>query len=262
MHLITLTTDWGNTDWYNGRVKGELYSSIEGINVLDLNHKINKFDIPTAAFCIKNSCLNFPKGTIHIIDINTYEDLQRSFIVVKYNEQYYICTDNGLPSIVFEGKDVEITDCSNVYSDSNYYTFAVLDLFIKVSKIIIEDGNTNRIGNRMEKFTITNSLPRPIINKDSIVCQIIYIDDYGNAYLNIDDVTFKQALNERKFELRLDVDCTLHKLSTSYADKVTKGKALLTVSSANNLELAVREGNISRLLGLGIGHKIKIDIFN
>lgn len=260
MHIITLNTDWGYGDWYLGQVKGQLYSAIEDITVLDLNHSIKKFDIRTAAFVVKNSCMNFPKGTIHIIDANTYEDSTKAFIVIKYNEQYYICTDNGLPSIVFDGKEVEITDCTNVFSDSNYYTFAVTDLFVKIAKIIIEDGGLDNLGNKQDGFKTDSSLPLPIIDKNLITCEIIYIDDYGNAYLNIDDKTFKEALNGRGFELQTDVDDTIKELSASYADKATKGKSLLTISSTRNLELAVREDNISRLMGYSIGQQIKIKI--
>lgn len=260
MQIVTLTTDWGTKDWFNGQIKGILYSTIPDVNVVDLSHSIQKFDTRPAAFVIKNSCLNFPKGTIHIIDINTYEEISKSFIVVKYKEQYFICTDNGLPSMVFEDEQVEITDCSNVLSDSNYYTFAVLDLFVKITRIIVEDKGTDRIGNRLEDFMTHQSFPLPIIKEDRIICQIIYIDDYGNAYLNIDYPTFEKILAGRKFTFLADVRCEINKISKSYADATMKNKILLTVSATNHLELAVRENSISQLLGYKIGKQIVIEI--
>ena len=258
--LVTLTTDWGEKDWYNGQVKGKLYSMIDDVLVVDLNHNIPKFDLLSAAFVVKSSCMNFPPSTIHIIDVNTYEDKDKSFVCIKYNEQYYICTDNGLPSIVFEGEDIEIVDLTNVLSSSNYYTFAVLDVFAKAAQMVSQNCSMEGLGNKKECFAIDKSIPQASIFKDNIACQIIYIDDYGNAYLNIDDITFEKALNGRDFELMVDVGCTIKELSASYADKVIKGKALLTVSSMRNLELAVREDNISRLLGLKVGGKIIIKI--
>ncbi|MBO6118513.1 MAG: SAM-dependent chlorinase/fluorinase [Bacteroidales bacterium] len=260
MQIVTLTTDWGQKDWYNGQIKGLLYSTIKDVTVVDLNHNIDKFDLRSAAFVVKNSCMNFPEGTIHIIDVNTYEDKDRSFIAVKYNNQYYICTDNGLPSMVFEGNDVEITDFTSVFADSNYYTFAVLDVFAKVAQLIAQDKSAVRVGNRQEKFAIDKSIPQASIFPTSIACQVIYIDDYGNAYLNIDDVTFEKALAGRNFELRVDADCTLTRICASYQDATIIGKALLTVSSTHNLELAVREDNFSRLLGYEIGSKVIINI--
>ena len=261
MQIITLTTDWGEKDWYGGRIKGRLHSMIDDIQVVDLNHNIEKFDLRSAAFVVKNSCMDFPAGTIHIIDVNTYEDRDKSFIVVKYNEQYYICTDNGLPSIAFEGKDIEIYDCSHVLSDSNYYTFAVLDMFAKVTSIIAKEKGIETIGSKLDRFATDKSIPQAIVYHDRIVCQVVYIDDYGNVYLNINDIEFEKALNGRKFELQIDIGyATITELSSSYADKVIKGKALLTISSTHNLELAVREDNFARLLGYEIGRNVIIKI--
>ena len=260
MQLITLITDWGQKDWYNGKIKSALYSKIKDADVIDINHNINKFDLRSAAFVIKNSCLDFPEGTIHIIDVNTYEDKDKSFIVVKYNGQFFICTDNGLPSMVFEDKEVAISDLSNVLSDSNYYTFAVLDVFINVVKQLSETHSMSDMGNMLDNFSVKKYFPQASIFPDSIACQVVYIDDYGNAYLNIDDVTFTKALNGRDFELRVDTDCTITRVSSSYQDATLTGKALLTVSSTHNLELAVREDNFSRLLGYEIGTKVIINI--
>ena len=94
MQIVTLTTDWGYSDYYIGVVKGRLYSTIEDVNVVDITHNIRKYDLLAAAFVVKNACLEYPEGTIHIIDVDSYEtvkkegeDRDRSFIAVKYRGQ-------------------------------------------------------------------------------------------------------------------------------------------------------------------------------
>lgn len=258
MQIITLTTDWGLKDQYIGQVKGLLYSTIDDVNVIDITHNIKKYDISSAAFIIKNACLNFPENTIHIIDVNTYENKDRSFIVVKANKQYYICVDNGLPSLVFDGMDKEITTI-DFYSESNFYTFAVLDNFCKVAKYLSVAKTLDGIGNKMEEFITKRFFPKPAITPNAIICTIIYVDDYGNVYLNLDDKQFAQILKDRDFEIPINTDATINKISTSYQDKKAC-EALLTVSATGNLQLAVKEDNFSRLLRYNINDQITIKI--
>jgi hypothetical protein len=85
--IVTLTTDWGDRDFFAGKVKGKLYSYIPGVRVVDITHNIEPFQFMKAIFVVKNACLDFPKGTIHIIDINSSETAQMPFVVVEYKEQ-------------------------------------------------------------------------------------------------------------------------------------------------------------------------------
>lgn len=260
MQIITLTTDWGNKDYYIGLIKSQLYKNIAQVNVVDISHDIKKYDTLSAAFVVKNACLNFPKGTIHIIDVNTFESKQSSFLVVKAKEQYFICTDNGLPSLVFENIDVEIYDTSFILSDSNYYTFAVWDNFCKVAKLISENNSLDLLGLKQSEFTVKKTSSQPFFDRDIISCTVIYIDDYGNAYLNITNEEFDTIISERKFEIVLNNRYKITKISQSYQDVASRGDALLTVSVTGKMELALREGNFAKLLGYKVGSTVEIFI--
>ncbi|MBR4803585.1 MAG: SAM-dependent chlorinase/fluorinase, partial [Bacteroidales bacterium] len=91
MKLVTLTTDWGTSDFFAGMVKGRLYSLIPDVQVVDITHDIESYNLVKAAFILKNSCFNFPEGTIHIIDVDTYENKDCPYLVVECEKQYYIC---------------------------------------------------------------------------------------------------------------------------------------------------------------------------
>jgi S-adenosylmethionine hydrolase len=259
MQIITLTTDWGLKDQFIGQVKGLLYSTINNVVVVDISHNLDKYDVNSSAFIVKNACLNFPEGTIHIIDVNSYEDKNTSFLVVKAKGQYYICTDNGLPDLVFNGLEKEITTI-NMYSESNYYTFAVLDLFCKVAKYISEAKTLNGIGDKKEDFNKKSIYSHPAILGNKIICTIIHVDSYGNVYLNIKEDEFDKILKGRKFRINIKGVCVIKSKSQSYQDVRNIGDVLLTVSATNNLQLALREANFSNLLGFNMNDQISIDI--
>ena len=71
MQLITLISDWNSADYYIGAIKGKVLSNCSDIHIIDVNHQISSYNITQAAFVIKNTYQNFPKGTIHILAISS-----------------------------------------------------------------------------------------------------------------------------------------------------------------------------------------------
>lgn len=250
--IVTLTTDWGTKDFFAGMVKGRLYSMIENVRVVDIAHNIEPFHQGNASFIVKNACLGFPEGTIHIIDVNTIEDKDTSFVVVLYRGQYFICTDNGLPYSIF-GNDFEMVVQPNVYQDSNFYTFGAYHLFCKIAKLLADDTPMEDLGVRVD--SLKQSTPLNFVRRDdNLLCYIQYIDNYGNAYLNISYDQFISILGNRQFVLMVKgnkVSC----ISTSYLDDPTpehnhKTAVLLTVSSTGYLQIAMQKASAQQLLGL------------
>ena len=64
--IVTLLTDFGTKDGYTGCVKGVLKSHYPEVDIVDIAHDIDPFDIKEAAFALHNYYSYFPKGTIHI----------------------------------------------------------------------------------------------------------------------------------------------------------------------------------------------------
>ncbi|MCF0209811.1 MAG: SAM-dependent chlorinase/fluorinase [Bacteroidales bacterium] len=260
MRLITLTTDWGNQGFYGGMVKGFLYDNLSDINVVDITHDITPFYVQEAAFVVRNACLNFPKDTIHIIDVNSYESTTMEYVVVKANEQYFICTDNGLPALVFKDMDVEIYGTEYIWAEREFYTFGVWEKFCEIAKILATANTMETLGTKRLKFeTMGRSMDDWRRDGDFIVCNVVFIDSYGNVFLSITKDDFLRELDGRKFELRLEIKKSITQIQSSYQD-VSNGEPLLTVSVTNNLELALKEGDFARLLGYKVNREVRIKI--
>jgi len=71
MPIVTLISDWNEYDYYVGALKGKILSLLPEANIVDLNHRIQPFRLSQAAFVIRNSYFHFPKGTIHLICLNS-----------------------------------------------------------------------------------------------------------------------------------------------------------------------------------------------
>ena len=70
MAVITLTTDWNKSDYYVGAVKGKILSADASIQIVDISHQVQPFNVMQAAFIVRNCCFSFPSGTVHLIAVN------------------------------------------------------------------------------------------------------------------------------------------------------------------------------------------------
>lgn len=263
--IVTLTTDWGYKDFFSGMVKSRLLHDIPGVQIIDITHGIPKFDISQAVFVVKNACLSFPKGTIHIIDVNSVETSENSFLVVLYKEQYYICTDNGLPATVF-GDDYSQAVDIDVFQDSDFYNFAAYNLFCKVASLLAQDTPMEQIGTKVPALK-QSTLMGCIENANNIIAHVVYIDDYGNCYLDITYEHFLEIRQKRDFTLSLRnaIEEKTNQISNSYfdnSDQIMTGNLLLTVSATGYLQIAAKQDSAESLFGLEINASVVFSFAN
>lgn len=258
--IVTLTTDWGYQDFFGGMVKSRLLHDIPGVQIIDVTHGIAKFDLTKAVFVVKNACLSFPQGTIHIIDVNSVEALDEAFLTLCYHGQYYICTDNGLPAAVF-GTDYSEAVRLNLPQDTDFYNFAACNLFCKVAARLAAGTPLADLGDPAP--TLKSCTPMGYIETaDGITAHITYIDDYGNCYLDITLSQFETLRQGRPFTLSLRNvgDEKVDHIASSYyedRDMMISGKLILTVSATGHLEIAAKQDSAECLFGL----EIKFPVF-
>ena len=250
--IVTLTTDWGYADFFAGSVKGKLYSYIPGVQVVDITHGIPPFQIPRAAFVVKHGCLGFPPGTIHIIDVCSSQTTDHPFIVVEHNGQYFICTDNGLPASLFGATGVNAVVIDGIRQETDYYNFAASDLFCKVAALLAQGTPMDELGFRVDSLCPSTPFTTAVFG-DRIKVHVVYIDEYGNCYLNVTVDEFEQYRQGRKFEMMVR-EVRINKILTSYIEtdpqNPRRAPLMLTVSSTGHLELAIPYENAAEMFNL------------
>ena len=132
MSFITLTTDFGTKDHFVGAVKGAIYSQLPTAKIIDITHEISPFNITETAYILKNSYKSFPKGTVHIVGVDSELSERNKHIALELDEHFFVCPDNGLISMIASEiqptKIVEITIHNRVET-----SFPVLDVFVNVA---------------------------------------------------------------------------------------------------------------------------------
>ena len=63
MSSITLTSDYGTKDHFISSVKGFIYANSKSVNIVDISHEIDPFNIGQCAYIFRNSYPNFADNT-------------------------------------------------------------------------------------------------------------------------------------------------------------------------------------------------------
>ncbi len=147
-------------------------------------------------------------------------------------------------------------------------SFPVLDVFVKVACHIARGGTLEVIGKVINNIKPIKNL-HPFVNdeKNQIIGNVIYIDNYGNVVTNIKKKFFEALQKGRPYE----ISARNHKFKTIYkkysdivnfdieeAKRNDEGKGLVVFNSSDYLEIAIYKsnsetvGSASTLMGLKI----------
>ena len=198
MSIITLLSDYGSRGSKVSKAKALLLSEISTSIIVDVSHEISPFNIVEAAYITKRSYTNYPRNTIHIIDVDAQYNPEKSLIVSYFDNHYFITADNGFMSLLSKNlkpkKNIEITFNREENSSS-------IRTFVKAAAHIKRGGNINLLGNEIIDLRTFTHLNIKTHSNDTIIGHVIYVDNYGNVVSNITRDFFISFSNERKYEI-------------------------------------------------------------
>ena len=256
MALITLTSDIGRQDFLTGAVKGQLLKTNSEFRIFDISHELSPFNYPQAAYVCRNAIKNFPPETFHIVMVNLFDKKADHLLLVKHNDQYIGCADNGLITMILEELPQKIVALP-LDSSKQKNTLNFVSVLAKAFQSILDGKSFEECGNPEISIEVKNPL-RPLRGEKFIEGQIIFIDNFENVIINITKEEFEEQRRGRSFKIVFKRDEIIEKISETYAD-VHESEKLAFFNSANYLEIAVNKGNAAGLFGLE-GYKEKTNM--
>ena len=257
MAVITLTTDLGLHDYYVGALKGAILTQIPDISIVDISHSVPAFDIRHAAYMLKQAYPNFPPGTVHIVGINAEAAPDQSHLAILCDGHFFIGTDNGIFSLLFDKIPDKIYDLSNIRQETELLIFPVKDIFVKAACHIARGGTPEVLGRQQEGFKKVDTV-NPVFAENVLHGMVIYVDSYGNSVININRTFFNETIKGRGFTIEFQGE-EINQISQRY-NEVAGGGILALFNSADYLEIAQVQDNVSRLYGLTVGSPVTIRI--
>lgn len=257
MHIITLTSDWSENDFYVASIKGKLLTSCPEATVIDITHRIKPFNTAQAAFVLRNSYPNFPENTIHIIAVNSEPESGQHLLAARINNQYFLCADNGLLGLLGDPEPEVVVTLDDLMDEEpvtfvSRYHFAEAACALASGKSLVDLGTPTTAYKRQVPL-------RPTLEDNTITGSVIYIDSYQNAITNISKELFQRTASGRKFQIFVQSKhYMLTRLSRRY-NEAPPGELLALFNSAGLLEIAIRNGNAAGLLKLNTNSTIRIE---
>jgi len=252
MAIVTLTTDFGNKDHSVSVIKAALIHQISDLSIIDISHQISPYNPSETAYILKNAFRAFPKGSIHIVGVESEWTPENIHIAIEFEGHFFIGADNGILSMILENlKPTKIVEI-NIHK-SIVTSFPVLDVFVSVAAHIARNGALEVIGKPIVKIKELTNI-NPVVNSEGnqILGSVIYIDNYGNLVTNIKKTYFDEIRKTRNFTIFART-VKFKNIYKGYSEAIDfslpknkrdeDGKKLALFNSANHLELAVYKSN-------------------
>ena len=252
MSIITLTTDFGNKDFFVSSVKGAILSEVKNAMIIDVSNEIQPYNHSEAAYILKNAYKTFPKGTIHIVGVESELTPENRHIAMVFEGHYFIGSDNGIFSMIKDDLKAEKIVEINIHEKESS-SFSVLDVFVKVAAHISRMGKLEVIGKTIKSIKQMTNI-NPVVNNkaNQILGSVIYIDNYGNVVTNSNRKFFNEIRKSRdykifartvKFENIYENYSGAIDFSNPKEKREEDGKKIAIFNSANHLELGIYKSN-------------------
>ncbi len=254
MPLITFLSDFGWHDHYVAAVKAKILSKNPDIQIIDITHNIKKFDIIHASQVLKSVYQDFPAGTIHITAVNLRKQNKEAMIAILLNDQIILGSNNGMLSLMDEKTPQKII---KINEPTSYSNFPAKDVLAQSVNQLLSENEIDKLGAPLLEADFVRFIPQRFkATREIIQGHVVHVDDYGNLITNIHQKDYNILSKGKSVQVKFR-NYALSKILTYYHE-TSGGEAFALFNDQNVLEIGIKEGNASELLGLEYGSMVSI----
>jgi S-adenosylmethionine hydrolase len=252
--IITLTTDYGTNDHLVGVLKGVILKINPDVNIVDITHGVNPFDLLDGSLAIASAYSYFPPRTIHVVVVDPGVGTERRPLLVSGQNQYFIAPDNGVLSGVFEYEPnfvVRHLTSEHYFLHPVSNTFHGRDVFAPVAGWLSKNWQPASMGEEISDYK-RFAMPRPKEADGMLKGVVLKVDAFGNLLTNFraDDLP-ADALEKGQVQLQVGGQAVARLVPTFASGNA--GEAVAYVGSSGYIEVGMNKGSATRTLGVGRG---------
>jgi S-adenosylmethionine hydrolase len=189
---ISFLSDFGLEDEFVGVVKSVIRTIAPHATVVDLTHNIPPHDLRAGALALARAIQYVDSGVIlAVVDPGVGTARRAVAIEVAGGDGVFVGPDNGLlaSAVAMTGgaeRAVALTN-TEYHLPSPGSTFAGRDVFGPVAGHLAAGVPFEALGEEVDpNVLLPGLLPLNKRDGDTLVCEVLWIDRYGNAQLNVD----------------------------------------------------------------------------
>jgi S-adenosylmethionine hydrolase len=255
--IITLTSDFGQRDYYVSAMKAVILGINKDARLIDVSHDIEPQDIMAAAWITKNSAFLYPAGTIHLVIVDPGVGTKRKPVAIRIRDQIFVGPDNGLFSLIADNEDYESYELTNTsfWANSRSNTFHGRDIFAPIAAHLSKGVLLEELGTKIDEL-VSYRWALPVTDNEGVQGWVMHIDYFGNLITNITEEMLSHLT--AKDSVKIYVGNTILKsIVRTFAD-VEAGEPAALIGSSGNLEVVINSGNAGKMLGVQKGSPISV----
>ena len=257
---ITLTTDFGTRDHFVGTMKGVILGIAPHVRIVDITHEIPPYQLSEAAFSIAQAWRYFPKGSIHVVVVDPGVGSARRPILCEAEGHFFVAPDNGVLSMIYDESRHKVRAISNakLFLKKVSKTFHGRDVFAPVAAHLAK-GLAPAVFGKPIHDPVRNVLLKPAkLSRHKWSGLVLKTDHFGNLITNFHVDEFPDLVTQ-PIELRAGLE-RITRLAGTYAETAI-GELFAIIGSSGYVEVVVNQGSAAKLLGIGTGSPIELEIF-
>lgn len=199
---VSILSDFGSVDGFAGQVTAVLRDLAPHVRVIDLSHHIAPFDVRAGSLTLARSVPYLPEGVvIAAVDPDAGSGRPPVAIEVAAGAGVLVGPDNGLlaPAVAMAGGAERAVALTN----ADYHlprvgrTSVARDVLAPVAAHVCNGVDLVDLGDPVDAdLLMPGVVPLPRDEDERLVCEVLWVDHYGNCQLNIgpEDVASRWAL--------------------------------------------------------------------
>ena len=261
---ISFLSDFGTTDEFVGVVHSVINSIAPFAKVIDITHGIPHYDIRSGGLALARSAQYLSPGVVlAVVDPGVGTQRRAVAVEVGDGESVLVGPDNGLlaPTVALVGgadRAVSLTE-TNYQLPAPGPTFAGRDIFGPAAAHIASGVDLSELGDEVEVASLMPGL-MPITSKenDGLHAEVLWVDQYGNAQINLDPAELEIKENEiNHFEIKTAGLTRIAKKVETF-EELGGGELGLTIDSYGLLALVIGRGSAAEEMKINTGNQVII----
>jgi S-adenosylmethionine hydrolase len=234
-------------------IKAKIIGVNPGIRIEDISHKIKPSDIGHAAFVLRAVFRDFPKGTVHLVGVDSVGHRDDSYIALQLEDHFFVGCDNGLFGLISDKPYQQLAGINSV--NPIVSSFPERDIFAPAAAKLASGVAITTLGKPMPSFK--KMIDRQVkATKKQITGTVIRVDGVGNLITNIPRLAFDHLSAGKAYTIQFGGE-KFKRIHNQY-NQAEQGECFILFNSLGLLEIGIYKGNAAELLGLGYDSTVNI----
>jgi S-adenosyl-L-methionine hydrolase (adenosine-forming) len=261
--VVSFLSDYGLTDEFVGVCKAVVLRAAPTAQIIDLTHGIPPYDVRAGALTLARAIQYLPPGVVlAVVDPGVGTD--RRAVAVEVETGFLVGPDNGLlaPAVAMLGGASRVVSLTNpeYQLEAPGATFAGRDIFAPAAGYLAAGTPLEVLGDVVDPMSLVpGTVPLPRDEGGRAEGEVLWIDRYGNAQLNIDpgDLAALGVEPGGPLEIRCGADRRTGRWVDSYAE-ATPYELAVVVDSYGLVSLTLDRRPAAEELGLQPGSAVTL----